>query len=206
MDKVPTSHLNITFSPHLKSSSLTWAAGFALILLALQLLPSDWHRALWYDREAIRAGQYWRLFTGNLVHLGWTHLLLNVGALLVGIWIFHPARTPLAWIVALLTCAMATSAGLWLWSPEVYWCVGMSGALHGLLIIGAIDWIRAGDRAGWLLLAVWVGKLAWEQWRGPMPFSATTVGAPVVTDAHLWGAAGGLLYMAGESLYRRWRA
>jgi len=205
MDKTGPSGLNITVSPRLRSSSLTWATGFALGLLALHLLPADWHRALWYDRTAIAGGEYWRLLTGNLVHLGWVHLLLNVGALLVGIWIFYPARTPVGWIAAMLTCGLATNLGLWWWSPGVHWCVGMSGALHGLLIIGAIDWIRAGDRTGWLLLAVWVGKLAWEQWRGAMPFSAATVGSPVVTDAHLWGAVGGLLFVVLEAAYRHRR-
>jgi rhomboid family GlyGly-CTERM serine protease len=206
MDEVDLSLSKITFSPRLETSSLTWATGFALILLSLQLLPPELHRALWFDRQAIEAGEYWRILTGNLVHLGWAHLFLNVGALLIGIWIFYPGRTPLGWIVAQLTCAITTSLGLLLFSPQISWCVGMSGALHGLLIIGAIDWIRAGDRAGWLLLAVWTGKIAWEHWRGALPFSAETVGAPVVTDAHLWGAAGGLLFVAGESLWRHWRA
>jgi rhomboid family GlyGly-CTERM serine protease len=173
------------------------------MLVALQLLPADWHRALWYDRQAIAAGEYWRLLTGNLVHLGWMHLALNVTALLIGTWVFYPARTPIAWAVAQIVCSLVSSVGLYLFSPDVGWCVGMSGALHGLLMIGAIDWIRQGDRVGWALLAIWTGKLIWEQTHGAMPFSTETVGSAVVTDAHLWGAVGGLLYVAAEILYRR---
>ena len=173
------------------------------MLVALQFLPGDWHRALWYDRVAISSGEYWRLLTGNLVHLGWTHLALNVAALLIGIWVFYPARSPIAWATAQIVCSLVSSIGLYLFSPDVGWCVGMSGALHGLLMIGAIDWIRQGDRMGWVLLAIWSGKLAWEQWQGAMPFSTETVGSAVVTDAHLWGAIGGLLYVAGEQVYRR---
>ncbi|MCE7901278.1 MAG: rhombosortase [Gammaproteobacteria bacterium PRO9] len=202
---VKPSSRKITFSPFLPSSSLAWATGFAVLLVALQFLPPDWHRALWFDRAAIDHGQWWRLLTGNLVHLGWRHLALNVSALLIGIWVFYPARTPIAWAIALVVCGVVSSLGLYFFSPEVMWCVGMSGALHGLLMIGAIDWIRQGDRMGWLLLFAWTGKLAWEQTHGAMPFSAETLSAPVVVDAHLWGAIGGLLYVALEHLYRRWR-
>lgn len=173
------------------------------MLVALQGLPADLHRTLWYDREAIADGEIWRLLTGNLVHLGWTHLALNVGALLIGTWVFYPARNPIAWAVAQIVCSVASTLGLFWFSPGIAWCVGMSGALHGLLMIGAIDWIRQGDRVGWLLLALWTGKLAWEQVQGPLPFSSETVGSPVVTDAHLWGAVGGFLYVAAEQVYRR---
>ena len=172
------------------------------MLIALQALPPDWQRALWYDRDAIADGQYWRLLTGNLVHLGWMHLALNVGALLIGTWVFYPARTPIAWAVAQVVCSLVSSLGLYLFSPGIGWCVGMSGALHGLLMIGAIDWIRQGDRVGWLLLFIWTSKLAWEQFEGAMPFSTETVGSAVVTDAHLWGAVGGFLYVAAEQIYR----
>jgi len=173
------------------------------MLVALQLLPEAWHRALWYDRAAITAGEYWRILTGNLVHLSWTHLALNVGALLIGTWVFYGARTPVAWATAQIVCSIATSTGLYFLSPEVSWCVGMSGAMHGLLMIGAVDWIRQGDRAGWALLVIWTAKLAWEQWQGALPLSTETVGNAIVTDAHLWGAIGGLLYVAGEQVYRR---
>jgi len=202
-DQVVLSIGQITLSPRLESSSLVWATGFAVLLVALQALPADWQRALWYDREAIAAGQYWRLLTGNLVHLGWMHLALNVGALLIGTWVFYPARNPIAWAIAQIVCSLATGLGLFWFSPDVAWCVGMSGALHGLLMIGAIDWIRQGDRVGWLLLVIWTAKLAWEHFAGALPLSTETVGSAVVTDAHLWGAVGGLLYVAAEQIYRR---
>lgn len=189
----------------LESSSLVWATGFAALLVLLQFLPADWHRQLWYERDAITGGEYWRIVTGNLVHFGWTHLALNVGALLIGIWVFYADRTPVAWALAALVCCVFTNVGLYLFAPDVFWCVGMSGALHGLLIIGALDWLRAGDRLGAVLLAAWIAKLAWEQWNGAMPFSARSLGAPVITEAHLWGAIGGFAYWLAEAPFRRRR-
>jgi rhomboid family GlyGly-CTERM serine protease len=197
----------LTLAPRLPSSSLPWATAFALLLVALQALPEAGRAALWYTRDGVAAGEYWRLVTGNLIHVNWSHLALNVGALLIGIWIFYGARTPIGWIVAQLTCSLATGLGLWWFSPDVPWCIGMSAALHGLLIIGAVDWIRAGDRLGWLLLAIWVGKLVFEQTSGALPLSTETVGTPVIVDAHLWGAIGGAVYLVLESGLARagWR-
>jgi rhomboid family GlyGly-CTERM serine protease len=197
----------LTWSPRLPSSSLGWALVFAALLVVLQVLPEPARQALWYSRDGVVAGEYWRLLTGNLVHLGWAHLALNVGALLVGIFIFYPGRTPVAWALAMATCGVATNLGLWWFNPEITWCVGMSGALHGLLIIGAIDWARRGDPVGVVLLAIWIAKLAWEHWNGALPLSTETVGGRVVTAAHLWGAIGGVLWLAFETAARRhgWR-
>lgn len=194
---------NITFSPWLSSSSLGWAAAFAVGLVLLQLLPADWHRALWYDRQAVAAGEYWRIVTGNLVHLGWAHLALNVSFLLIGIWLFHAARSPIGWIVAQLVCSLTTNLGLYFFQPDVASCVGMSGALHGLLIIGGVDLWREGDRLGIGLLVFAVAKIAWEQTSGAVPLSEATLGARVITAAHLWGAVGGAVFVIGEMALRR---
>ena len=53
-----------------------------------------------------------------------------------------------------------------------------------------------------MLLAV-VGKIVWEQVVGPMPFSESTSGGPVLVDAHLYGAVGGLLSQLIRMVQRR---
>ncbi len=181
---------------------MVWASGFAVLLVGLQLLPDGLHQSLWYDRQAVAGGELWRLLSGNLVHLNWRHLALNVGALAIGIWLFHDARTPWGWLLACLTCGLATNIGLWVFHPDVFWCIGMSGALHGLLIIGGFDMVRAGDRTGYALLGLWGLKIAWEQLAGGLPLSTETVGAPVITSAHFWGAVGGCIYTGAEAVQR----
>lgn len=195
----------ILFSPWRTAAPLWAAVLFTLALSLLQLLPLEGGAALRYERSGVMAGEWWRLLTGNFVHLGWRHLALNAGALLIGGLLFHTGRTTAAWAVAMVTCGLSANAGLLVFSPHIEWCVGLSGALHGLLVIGALDWIRQGDRLGIVLLAAWVAKIAWEQWQGGLPFSGETIGATVVTDAHLWGAVGGLAYSACESGFRRIR-
>jgi hypothetical protein len=71
------------------------------------------------------------------------------------------------------------------------WYVGFSGVLHGALAAGAVAWHRRESALlAWALTAVLAGKLIWEQAVGALPLSGDL---PVVVDAHLYGAAGGLL-------------
>jgi hypothetical protein len=54
------------------------------------------------------------------------------------------------------------------------------------------------------VLALGLGaKLAFEQLVGPVPFTAQSVGGPVVVAAHLYGAVGALLAEAAAQLARR---
>ena len=180
-------------------------AASIVTMAILQAAPEAWQEALRYDRDAIGAGQFWRLITGHFVHLGWKHFVLNMAGLVLGTWLFAVDRSPRAWLIATFASALGCGVGLWLFSPEVRWCVGLSGVLHGLMIVGFGGWMLAGDRWAALLLAVVLGKLAWEQTGGQMPWEEAMAGGTVITDAHVWGAVGGLVYLAGETLLRRTR-
>jgi membrane associated rhomboid family serine protease len=84
---------------------------------------------------------------------------------------------------------LAVSAGLWFQNPEVTWYVGASGALHGVMAAGTLAHLRRRDLDGWILAAFVIGKLAYEQFAGQMPFAGA---ANTIVDAHLYGAIGGL--------------
>lgn len=175
----------------------------AVLMTILQALPADWRATLRYDRDALAAGEGWRLLTANFIHLGWNHLLLNVaGFLLIG-WLFADEVSTLTWFFVLLACCMAASLGLYWLTPGATVVVGLSGALHGLFVFGAVTWVVHGYSAGWGLLLGIAGKLIWEQTSGAMPLSVEIVGGPVVTDAHLWGAMGGLCAGLVYSLWRQ---
>lgn len=179
--------------------------GVAMLAMAgLQALPEAWRILLRYDRQAVAQGQVWRLLTAHFVHLGWSHLALNLAGLGLGTWLFGADRSPKRWLIATLVSAIVCGSGLWLLSPGVGWCVGLSGVLHGLMIVGFGSWIISGDRWAWALLGAVLLKLGWEQFGGTMPWSEAMSGGSVITDAHLWGALGGGLFLAGEALWRQW--
>ena len=182
---------------------LPWIA-LAATSTVLQTLPiaMDW---LPYERVPIGEGEWWRLLTGNLIHLGWGHLGLNVAGLLAIGWLFAEDYTVTDWGLILLLSGFTTSIGLYLFTPEIAWCVGLSGALHGLFAAGAIAWLFDGVAAGAWLLAGGAAKIAYEQMFGAMPMSAETIGGGVVTDAHLWGAIGGVIGGIMIGVWRRKR-
>ena len=77
--------------------------------------------------------------------------------------------------------------------PSLDWYVGLSGVLHGLLVAGLIGSIRQRRAESLVLGAVIAAKLGWEMLVGPMPGSAEAAGGAVIVEAHLYGAAGGLI-------------
>jgi len=169
-----------------------WLAVIVLMAV-LQVLPEEWRALLRFDRDALAAGEFWRIMTANFIHLGWRHLFLNVAGFLMIGWLFADEAPAWTWFFVLIACCAASSLGLYALTPDAHWVVGMSGALHGLFVFGAVSWIRHGYRVGWGLLLGVAGKLFWEQTMGAMPLSEGIVGGPVVTEAHLWGAIGGLI-------------
>lgn len=154
-------------------------------------------RALRYERDALLDGELWRALSGHVVHVSWAHLGVNlaVGALVVALF---GRRLGFG---ALFLCAAGTSAGLFLFSLRVKWYAGLSGVLHGLIVFGALEAWRRDRRPFWLVAVALVAvKVAVEQWKGAPAQLAEVVGAPVIVEAHLYGAISGALAFA--ILYR----
>jgi membrane associated rhomboid family serine protease len=78
--------------------------------------------------------------------------------------------------------------------------VGLSGVLHGLLLAGAVQGFKTLPSESAIIVAIVIGKLAWEQFAGPLPGSESVSGGNVVVNAHLFGGIGGLI--AGGLLWR----
>jgi rhomboid family GlyGly-CTERM serine protease len=144
-----------------------------------------------YDRAEIAAGQWWRLLTAHVAHLGLHHAILNVLGFLFLWALFAREWQPRQWAVIAFVVVLAIDGGLWFLDPGVTWYVGASGVLHGLMAAGVLAYIRRGDSLGWIMAALLVTKLTYEQLQGPLPFAGR--GVPVVVDAHLYGACAGLV-------------
>jgi rhomboid family GlyGly-CTERM serine protease len=145
---------------------------------------------LQYERSALADGELWRLLTAHLVHYSWRHLLLNMAGLAVLWALFAREWSPGRWLLIAVVAALAIDAGLWFRAPEVAWYLGLSGVLHGLWAAGALAQLQRRQGFATLPLLLLVSKLAYEQLRGG---SLVMGDMPVVTGAHLYGAAGGLI-------------
>lgn len=182
-----------------------WAlpAGLAALAVAAQVagLAVAWR----YDRTGVAAGELWRLLTGHAVHLGWTHVALNVAGLGLVWLLVGGALGGLEWTLVAALSLVAMDAGFWFLAPGLAWYVGLSGLLHGLLAAGLLvgGVTRPARRVeAFVLGALVAAKLAWEMLAGPLPGSAEVSGGPVVVAAHLYGAVGGI---AGGALVLWWR-
>jgi rhomboid family GlyGly-CTERM serine protease len=163
----------------------------AAMLLLLPMLGGEALKLAWrYERAAIGDGQWWRFASCHFVHLDVMHALLNATGLAL-LWALF-ARTYRArqWLVALLASMASICVGFWFFSPQLAWYVGASAVLHGLFACGCLALIRQRDRIGMVAGAVFMAKLAWEYWQGPLPFERS---GQVVTISHLYGAIGGVL-------------
>lgn len=147
-----------------------------------------------YERDGLSAGELWRLVTGHLVHLGPSHMAMNVLALGALAFIFQRLLSDRDWWLGCLAAALAIDAGLYFGSTTVQWYVGLSGVLHGVWAVAAVRaWQerRAEALAFTLLLAI---KLGYEAIVGPVPLTGAVAAGPVVAVAHAYGAGGGAAY------------
>ena len=181
-------------------SSLNCDGMYGVALLAtcaMLLLPELWgdtgRALLRYDRVGLAAGQWWRLLTAHLVHLGLEHAALNSLGLVLMWALFARDYKPGQWVSIALASMAAIDAGLWLRDSTVIWYVGSSGALHGVMTAGTLAHLRRRDLDGWILATFIIAKLTYEQIAGALPFAD---GEGVVVDAHLYGALGGIAVAA----------
>ncbi|HET6725230.1 MAG TPA: rhombosortase [Gammaproteobacteria bacterium] len=177
-----------------KALVAAWPAWLvAAVCVVAALGGAGWHDALEYNRAAILGGEWWRIVTGNIVHMGTDHLLMDLAGMAL-LWILcAPVLAGWRWLAATAVGMVAVGVGLLLFDPSVAWYVGISGVLETYWAAGAILLIARRYREGWLLLAALVAKAVWEQTMGPVPLSEATAGGPVVVAAHLWGSIGGLI-------------
>jgi len=185
-------------------SRSVWLAPVALmlLLLAIETGGEPLRALLSYDRAAITGGQWWRLLTGNFVHLGWYHWFLNELGLLV-LMLLCPERLSVvvfARRVVLIGLAMALC--LYAFVPNLHHYVGMSGIIHGLFVLGLLPQVRRRDLVSLGCLIFLLGKLGYEQYAGAPVSDETAIGGSVITDSHFFGAAAAFVYAL---VFGNWR-
>lgn len=169
----------------------------SLIAIVFQALPESTQIELRYDRN--QPQQLWRFITGQLLHLGWVHLLFNLVGLVLITALFLPEWSSRSFSFAFISSAIVLNFCLYVFSPELIWYVGLSGILHGLIAAGALYSYRVQPGFALLVLAGCTIKIGWEQFTGSSVGTEELIGGKVAFDAHMFGFIGGLI---GAILFR----
>lgn len=170
------------------SGAAVFSAIMAIVIVSTQLGGETVTQWLRWDRVALGEFEWWRLWTGHLVHASWAHVGLNLLGLGLVAWLF-PEPVSARWhFVRFLWLGFASSIMMLLWVPDLDWYVGLSGVLHGSFVLGLWWLFRQGDKLAFLLLVLLAGKLILEHFVGPVTSDEELVGVPVLTQAHSYGA------------------
>ena len=186
-----------------------WPFTFVAVALAATVIQCNpaWRSALIYDRAAIARGEWWRLWSGHLVHFGWSHLVADGGLFVI---LGFMLRTqPRLCRAALLFIPLLISGALFFLDPAMRRYGGLSALdLSLLLFVAGQGWQRNWRDWFWpAVLLVYVGELVLESvvgqghGGGMIRFDDPTV--HVATSAHIAAGAAALLFLAGGFISRR---
>ena len=117
-----------------------------------------------FDRDALAAGEWWRLLTGSLAHYSGRHLAGDLAVVALGGWLVE-RRDPRAATMLLGGSMLASTLGVLIAAPTLRWYAGLSGAGYALAIWIALDAFRSAGRRFRLLalvaLALIATRVAW---------------------------------------------
>ena len=174
--------------------SLPWLTlGLTGLLVALFVIAGPAPVAWVFDRDAIMAGEWWRLITGHWVHSDLNHLAWNLAAFgLLGGTVESLGRRYL--LGGLATGMAGVDLLLWFGLPGLGVYCGLSGVLNTLLLLALLGHFRLDPRSWAIVLAVGVaslGKILFELLTLQPIFSSTAWAS--VPEAHLAGWLVGLV-------------
>ena len=176
------------------SSPLPWfALGLSGLSLILFWLFGPLSEILVYDKEAIARGEVWRLVTGHLVHVSFSHMLLNVAALLPLAWFLEKGfnLSPAKMLLIFLTAIFAIDLWLFIGLPSLSFYSGLSAYLNTLyVLLMMLAWRQTGHKIFLLLLTGDALKIAYEGLAHSSIF--TSLLWPPVPSAHAVGFAVGI--------------
>lgn len=176
---------------------------FIGVILLGGLLPESVCGLLDFNIQLIKQGEYWRMFTGQWVHFGFNHSLMNALGLAIVQYSFLDALSLRGWAIVQTAVLSAVAFGLLLFNPEIGVYRGYSGAFIGVLCFSLLHfWSRAP-----LVALIFFGGLTAKIVMEHLPnydinYLQSLIGVAVAVDAHLYGFIMGIVL---QMLYLLWR-
>lgn len=170
----------------------------ALVLVVLGL-AGDWVNPwLRYDRDAIAAGQVWRLISCHLVHLNAWHMAMNLSGFVLCWFFFTDLLTRRVLWLWFGASSVLVGLAFWLLDPQLERYVGLSGVLHGFLVMCLVAGLRGNPVLHTIVLGIVAARLVWEQLPGyDIDYLRAWIAGSVYVNAHLYGSLVGAVLGVG---------
>ena len=161
----------------------------ACLFIAILFFLQFFQESLIYSKEAVNAGELWRLWTGHLVHINYKHLLLNCIGLGIFIVLYNKALSLKMLIIESCILASSISIGLYYLSANIFLYAGLSGLLYGLFTLYSIKAIKLKDYLlGYCVFFLISLKIIWSYIDPAINVkSSLLIQAPIANDVHLYG-------------------
>ncbi|WP_096086701.1 rhombosortase [Agaribacterium haliotis] len=160
----------------------------SLVVFCLGVAHEQLNPILSWDRSAIEQGQWWRIVTGNIVHLNVNHMLMNLSIYVLAALLFKKYCGWRQWYGSFLFIATGVGLALYVFDASLQNYVGLSGVLYGMI---AQQLLLQSRQQPWLYLfiyAVLVYKVVAQQ---GADYDASEmkafIGGNVIASAHLYG-------------------
>ena len=137
--------------------------------------------------------EFWRIWTGHWVHVGWIHFALNMLAFACLPFIF-PRVKVWHFVALLVLLPLFISLCFYYFFPDIEAYAGLSGVLHGAYVtVACVHLLYKKERnfAAFVLFLI-LAKLIWENTIGSVG-TAELIGSPVLVESHLLGVIGGVI-------------
>ena len=164
------------------------------ITAVIYLLEPQASQLLAYYHTGIAQFELWRLISATFCHTNFNHLLLNIFGLVITLALFIDTFKPIKIFPIIIFNSVFIGIALFFLEPQIIWYVGLSGVLHGLFSYGIAADIANKDRWGYLLGSGFIIKILYEQVFGAQQSTIELIGAPVLVNAHLYGAFAGIVF------------
>ncbi|WP_165967884.1 rhombosortase [Sapientia aquatica] len=175
--------------------SLPASVFLALACVALAIAPETYCATLEFDRRAILGGEFWRIWTGHLVHFSAQHAIIDISSMYLVSRTVESTTSRRYFLFFVFLSATFISLSLLIAFPELIIYRGSSGVLTAIgVYAGSVFWRESSSMkivvtlvSGLAILKTWIDITNTQS-----VFSSLPVGVNIAWQAHLIGALLGL--------------